>query len=290
VWSHGDAAVQRELITAGFTAYAELTRARRQRKFRWTNQDLRFDVDVLLQRVHVHGVVLLRRMRTRLVQTLRSALPTTWNVTHALRTAEDAACWHVLNAPVTRVWRQCPDHTDRLSLATELRLQDGPVRVLASTANACLIQALDGTTGWTLEPIHKSAWPQPWVPNRQRRSRAADVARSFVGVLYKLGGTTREGVDCSGLTQTIYRDVLGAIIPKHCCDQFAYGTRTALNARELPLVFLQQNACMPPHVGILLRRGRHEWCVVHASSRRRLVVEESLEEFVHGRGWNVAAW
>src|ERR1043165_1233 len=288
-WWHRRPAVRRELLRGAFQAYADSTREHQIARFGWTNHDVRFDVDVAAQSVHATGVLLLPRMRTSLMRSLRSMVPAAWKISDAIRTSHVNASWHALRAPVTRLWREYPESAMPLSLSSEIQREDGPVRLLASTPRASLIEALDGTTGWTLEPLGRTGCTRPLLPHRPSRpARIADFVRSFIGVPYKLGGTTGEGMDCSGLTQTIHRRALGKVIPRHCRDQF-YESGAQSAAGELPLIFLRSGADRAPsHVGILLR-SHSEWRIVHASSVRGQVVEQPLDEWVRGGGWHVVA-
>jgi len=269
-----------EPILGRLSSFADAMHAEQAAAFGWTNLDLRFDVDATQRRIHVTGEVLLVRTRERLMARLIETIPSTWRMTNAIRTSSERASWFALRAPVTRLWRECPDFAHNLTLSTELRRDDGPVRRLFSTKRASLVLTRDGTAGWTVDPLGRTGWSRPWISDRKpvRGDRSAFV-RSFLGTPYKAGGTTREGIDCSGLTQTVYRDALGSIIPKHCSDQSLYAS---IDDR-LPLVFLN-GAATPSHVGILLKRGRFDWSVVHASSTRGMVVEDALEEYLAIRG------
>ena len=49
-------------------------------------------------------------------------------------------------------------------------------------------------------------------------------ARSYTGVPYKWGGTTRSGMDCSGLLLNSYKSI-GLTIPRTSADQSEYGKK-----------------------------------------------------------------
>jgi hypothetical protein len=287
-WSHPSPAVRRELLRKAFQTYADSIREQQLARFGWTNHDVRFDVDVAAQSVHVTGILLLPRMRISLIRSLRSMVPAPWKITDEIGTLHANASWHVLREPIARLWREYPERAMPLSLSSEIRREDGPVRLLASTPRGSLIETLDGTTGWTLEPVDRRGSSHPLLSHlTSGPSSVADFVRSFVGVPYKLGGTTRDGMDCSGLTQTIYRQALGKMIPRHCRDQFYAGGFRSFS--ELPLIFLASGAeRTPSHVGILLR-SRSEWRLIHASSARGLVVEQPFDECLSKGGWHVVA-
>lgn len=62
---------------------------------------------------------------------------------------------------------------------------------------------------------------------RIRESKVNTViksARSYTGVPYKWGGTTRSGMDCSGLMLNSYK-AIGVQIPRTSADQSEYGKK-----------------------------------------------------------------
>lgn len=72
-------------------------------------------------------------------------------------------------------------------------------------------------------------------------------ARTYLGVPYRWGGTSRSGIDCSGLTQACHRAV-GLSIPRVSGDQRYAGRAVDGLSNALPGDII----CYPGHVGIYI--------------------------------------
>lgn len=96
------------------------------------------------------------------------------------------------------------------------------------------------------------------------------TARSYTGVTYKYGGTTRSGIDCSALLYHSYRSV-NINLPRVSKDQAKHGEKVAL--RDLivgDMVFFatgkRKNEIT--HAGIVTAvRGKKDVRFIHASTK-----------------------
>ena len=106
-----------------------------------------------------------------------------------------------------------------------------------------------------------------------------NACSGWLGVRYRYGGNTKNGVDCSGLVDNIYRQVYGIrlerntanILRRNCVDV------NRNNLREGDLVFFRttRQSRTPNHVGIYLKNGKF----VHASSSSGVIVSNISEDY-----------
>ena len=99
-------------------------------------------------------------------------------------------------------------------------------------------------------------------------------AAGWLGVRYRSGGTSKQGVDCSGFTGAVYRSVYGAKLNRTVEDIYNKDCRRIRQSKlkEGDLVFFHTDKKgrkkKPNHVGIYLKNGRF----VHASSSKGVEV------------------
>ena len=116
------------------------------------------------------------------------------------------------------------------------------------------------------EPLGK--WSNP-----EERSLFVKVAMNFLGVPYRLGGSTLKGMDCSAFVKKIY-SIFDIRLPRTAREQGQVGkTVTKDDLKEGDLVFFSTRRVNNSHVGIYIGNGEF----VHASSRSREVKIDKLD-------------
>ena len=95
----------------------------------------------------------------------------------------------------------------------------------------------------------------------------ADSAMKFLNSPYIWGGRIPSGIDCSGLTQLLYK-IKGIAIPRDSWQQAEAGRNVDFidQAEAGDLVFFDNDRGKISHVGMILSRG----LVIHASGRVRI--------------------
>lgn len=136
-------------------------------------------------------------------------------------------------------------------------------------------------------PPHTSGQEQK-SPVSDKESKNAEVPRTFeekiknevkkyLGVPYKRGGSSRRGVDCSGLVRAVYRKVFGVEVPYVTSSQFTFHFLQSIPLKKLrtgDLVFFARTGKKKKinHVGIYLQEGNF----VHALQKNGVIIS-SLE-------------
>jgi cell wall-associated NlpC family hydrolase len=103
-------------------------------------------------------------------------------------------------------------------------------------------------------------------PGVEQRLRSE--VRQWEGTPHRMGGATRQGIDCSGFVQRLYRDIFGRRIPRSTALQAKSGRPVGQNRlRTGDLVFFK----VPHkgrHVGIYLGHAQF----AHASTSRGVTI------------------
>lgn len=114
----------------------------------------------------------------------------------------------------------------------------------------------------------------------EERNLFIRVAKSFLGIPYRLGGATIRGIDCSAFVKKIY-DIFNVSLPRTAKEQFHFGKKVERDElEEGDLVFFKTRGPGQPHVGIYI--GNNEF--VHASYRSKEVRIDRLDTlYFHSR-------
>ena len=269
-------------------------------EFGWTQLEVQAQVDPQARVLRLRGQVVVPRLLLGLGRGLAPLLPPGWRLDASAVTTRPALGWRAPGPGVARLWRAprlsqetcAMGHVPEFhGLASELLPGDGPVELLAEPAAApgwALVRAGDGTVGWLRGPLRPSRAPprprdgslgaQRLGPEAAQR-RLGRRLRGYLGVPYRLGGTTRLHIDCSGLVQRCVREALGLVLPRHSSDQLATAVAPARALGEPgDLLFMTGVDGAQHHVGVVLRGPRPGTrTLLHASARRGRVIEEPLE-------------
>lgn len=204
----------------------------------------------------------------------RASVATVWVKPNRTRPVDHPA---LLRHPRIARWIDHMSMRQRLDMADRVMTQ-----ALRGERLVILRSRSDGWSRVRLPAQTGSAFPTGiigWVPTRQlSRSavaptataavgahpggrRVVRLARDFLGVRYLWGGMSHHGIDCSGLTYQVYREV-GRTLPRDAADQSRHGKPVKRrNLHRGDLVFFGPGGWRTiHHVGIYAGHGR----VLHA--------------------------
>jgi len=106
-------------------------------------------------------------------------------------------------------------------------------------------------------------------------------ALKFNGVRYKYGGTTKKGMDCSGLVQTSFKSE-DINLPRTTADLSKYGNWVDLKAvQKGDLLFFatRKNSRKVNHVGIVTKVNNEEVEFIHSSTSKGVIRSQLQERY-----------
>lgn len=176
------------------------------------------------------------------------------------------------------------------ALSTQWAAEDPPFRALSREAGWAAVELPDRTVGWArLEgvtplapedaPASVAAWRAGWAGEARAASEAdwREALQPWIGTPYLLGGRSRAGVDCSALTQQLFRAAQGIGLPRHSKDQSRFGARVPREALASgDLLYLTHMERGLSHTALVLMGP----AAAHASLDHQQVILEPLEDLL----------
>lgn len=93
---------------------------------------------------------------------------------------------------------------------------------------------------------------------------------------YRMGGTSKKGIDCSAFMQVLMSTVYHTTLPRIARDQYAASTKiTSSDWQEGDLVFFSRSGHSVGHVGMYLGNNKF----VHSSSSKGVMISDLSETY-----------
>lgn len=102
-----------------------------------------------------------------------------------------------------------------------------------------------------------------------------DHVDEWYGTPYRLGGSSKKGIDCSAFVQAVYLSAYAMSVPRTAREQYKYSRIvSATELQEGDLVFFNTRGGVS-HVGIYLQNNKF----IHASSSQGVTVSDLFEPY-----------
>lgn len=128
----------------------------------------------------------------------------------------------------------------------------------------------------TQSKVSRSASASPAV------AKVIASAKSYIGTPYRMGGTTRAGMDCSGLICTSFKSI-DQSLPRTSQEQSRLGRKISLTElREGDLVFFtdKKGRSKITHVGMVTKvSGKGNVKFIHASTKLGVVESDLYADY-----------
>ncbi len=166
-----------------------------------------------------------------------------------------------------------PEYLSNLSI-------NGPERSLSLSSTRTIdpcSAAIDPANGNTLRS--KYAALLNVVPEAIANVSLYRFIDEWYGVRYRLGGTTKAGIDCSAFMQKLYEQVFGTNLLRTAMEQFSTANLVwhKSQCKEGDLVFFNIKSSRISHVGLYLMNN----FFVHASSSHGIMISSLDDKY-----WN----
>ena len=99
-----------------------------------------------------------------------------------------------------------------------------------------------------------------------------EMFKSFIGTPYLWGGSSFDGIDCSGLIQTVF-EAKGINFPRNTSDQINFKNKKIKSS-----TFIEKNCLVfwKNHVGFLINKNE----IIHSSGQKMAVVRENIKNLI----------
>ncbi len=106
-------------------------------------------------------------------------------------------------------------------------------------------------------------------------TRMFEFIDDWYGTKYRLGGTTKSGIDCSAFSQYLFADVFNIRLPRTASEQYKLTNRISrTELKEGDLIFFNTRGGVS-HVGVYLQNNKF----VHASASGGVTISDIFDSY-----------
>jgi cell wall-associated NlpC family hydrolase len=140
---------------------------------------------------------------------------------------------------------------------------------LSGTVFLCLLFLGVGCAPKVVIQTPASTLPAQTAPSSTVSVILLGQFQAWKGVPHRIGGSDRQGVDCSGLMQAVFRDAFRMDLPRTSREQSRLGQK--VDAREMRpgdlVYFIDKGG---DHIGVIVENGKF----LHSSSTQGVILSE----------------
>jgi murein DD-endopeptidase / murein LD-carboxypeptidase len=112
-------------------------------------------------------------------------------------------------------------------------------------------------------------------PGELKHTSMFEFIDEWYGTKYKLGGTSKKGIDCSAFSQYLFADVYGISLPRTAVEQYKMTDRISrTELREGDLIFFNTRGGVS-HVGVYLMNNKF----VHAAGSGGVMISDVFDQY-----------
>ncbi|HXJ98432.1 MAG TPA: C40 family peptidase [Gelidibacter sp.] len=184
---------------------------------------------------------------------------------------------------LTITFSSCKSSMETMTSTSKTASRLGSKKSTDKFANNKIESLNSELTAVSLTPTHLNIISETPKIINTAADRIVDYAFAFDGVKYKRGGTTKDGMDCSGLVVTTF-DSENIALPRVSRDIARTGSSIDLKQvtkGDLLFFATRKNSRTISHVGIVttVRDGFVEF--IHASTTNGVIVSSMTEKYWH---------
>lgn len=163
------------------------------------------------------------------------------------------------NIETSKEWTLCTDLVNIIQYARNSELQPIAMGSVLPNIQDGVVSIGDESFSFSGSSCHSKA--------AITRSKILENALLYINAPYLWGGKSPFGIDCSGLTQMVYK-IAGKKLPRDAYQQAEIGTTLSFveEAKDGDLAFFDNDEGSIIHVGILMNENE----IIHASGKVRI--------------------
>lgn len=168
------------------------------------------------------------------------------------------------------------------ALAPEKKKTETPVKIISKSVQSTTKKAIPGNTEISESAIELGSPLQVkysvllnTTVEEVTNNKMFEFIDEWYGTRYRLGGTTKKGIDCSAFSKYLFAVVYGLAIPRTAREQYKVTDRISrTDLTEGDLLFFNTRGGVS-HVGVYLQNNKF----VHAASSEGVMISDVFDEY-----------